>query len=97
MPIRCHQRSKSGSLLVILVNFLRLAPGAFRPNKEMLHRRLYYVKAIEHLMDMPRPDVLLRLFEERALVAATGRCTWTEVQAPGLLHTGERWRARSRL
>jgi hypothetical protein len=72
MPIRRHQRSESRSLLVILVNVFFFSAGVLShlgPNEEMLHRRLYYVKAIEHLMDMPRPDVLLRLFEERALVS----------------------------
>jgi hypothetical protein len=47
-------------LYVIRIDQISFVVGVLallRPNKEMLHRRLYYVKAIEHLMDMPRPDV----------------------------------------
>jgi hypothetical protein len=48
-----------------------LAAGVFphlSPHVEMPHRHLDHVKAIEHLIDILRADVLLRLFEDRAAV-----------------------------
>jgi hypothetical protein len=49
--LRCHSRT-----------FFLFAAGVLShlgPNEEMPHRHLDHVKAIEHLIDMLRADVLL--------------------------------------
>src|ERR1700733_15065726 len=59
-------------LLIVRINLRLLAAGGFahlRPNKEMLHRLLKHVQAVQHLIDIFRADVLLGLFEQRALVS----------------------------
>jgi hypothetical protein len=69
MPIRCRKRRQSRSILVVLIYQRFLAAGVFphlSPHVEMPHRHLDQVKAIEHLIDIFRPDMLLGLFEDRA-------------------------------
>jgi hypothetical protein len=70
--IGAYQRRQCRSLLVVLVYFFLFAAGVLShlgPNEEMPHRYLDHVKAIDHLIDILRPNVLLRLFEKRALVS----------------------------
>ncbi len=71
MPIRCHHRSQVRCLLKIGINLrATVAPGVLahlRPQKEMPHRCLDDVKAIEHLIDILQADVLRSLSEQRSL------------------------------
>ena len=74
MPIRCYQRSKGRGLPVILVHFLSPTASIFPhlcPQKEMLHRPLDHVNAIERDLasSLCTINVLLSFAEERALVS----------------------------
>jgi hypothetical protein len=69
VSIWCHQCSESSSLPVIIIDVRLLPASVLCPQKEMLHRLLDHVNAIEHLIGVLGADVLLSLFEESALVS----------------------------